>query len=149
MPLPGARMIPTGWSEHHQGVVVTSMNGRVKITDPSRTTPGVWDPVEMTYGPSTEHVVYASTPARIQQLDTDRQVDQAEQTIGIHRYLVQLPADRTDLQVGYRLEVLEVTSDQDLMPVGTVLRVADVPMGSEGFTRDVIAEHNQQPVGGA
>lgn len=145
MPFPGTRIIPAGWSEHHQGVVVTSMNARVTITDPARTVPGDWDSEAGVHGPDVPHVVYADVPARIQQLDTDAQVDQAEQAIATHRYLVQLPADRTDLQVGYLVTVDALVSDPDLTPAETVLRVTDVLLGSEGFTRDVIAEHNQQP----
>lgn len=144
-PLPGTKMIPTGWSRHHQDVVTGSMNATVTVTDPSRTTPGEWDPDTSTYGPPTTHVVRSGCPARIQQLTTDRVVDQAEQKIGIRRYLIQLPADTPTLQVGYRVVVETVESDPGLAPAGTVMTVTDVLHGSEGFTRDVIVEHNQQP----
>ena len=179
-PLPGTRMIPRGWSAHHAPVVLGAMNALAVITDPARTTPGQWDEEAGAHGAPTPYVVAggpadprpgwrAGVPLRLQQLDTDREVDQAEQTIALHRYLAQFPKDLPDIQVGYVVSFTDVINDPHLARAldtlapdtrvtgdtilavdgrpGMSMAVIDELHGSEMFTRDLILEHNQQPEG--
>lgn len=154
MPFNTTRMIPKGWSAHHQGAVETSFNARVVLTDPSRTTPGVWDPATGSYGPPTPFVVAGGpddprpdwrtgVPCRVQRQRDDRALDQADQQVTIRFYLIQLPADVPDVEVGYVATVTEAHNDDHL--VGEELHAADVMHGSERFNRDVVWSHNQQP----
>lgn len=147
MPYPGTRVISPGWSRHHQPVATGGMNATCDITDPARATPGAWDDTTGTYGPGTPFVVAAGVHCRVQALTSDQDSEQAGQDSTTRRYLVQLddPGLSTlpDIEVGYVLTVTAATNDPHL--VGLRLTVHDVQHGSERFTRDVIATHNQQP----
>lgn len=154
MPFNTTRMIPTGWSEHHQRVVETSFNAHVVITDPARTVPGIFDPATGTYGPPTPYVIaggptdtnpdwQGGVPCRIQRQKDDRAITQADQPTVIRFYLLQLPADVPDIEVGYVATVTAALNDAHL--VGEVLTATDVLHGSERFNRDVVWVHNQQP----
>lgn len=154
MPLPSTRVIPTGWSAHHQGVIPGSANARVVITDPTRSTPGGLDPTTGTQLPPTPVYIAggpedanpdwrSGVPCRIQHQRDDRSVDHAAQTITVRQYLLQLPAGVPDVEVGHYLLVAAAVNDPHL--AGESLTVYDVIHGSERFARDVVAVHNQAP----
>ena len=142
-PFDTTTIIPAGWSQHHQPVVVGAMNATVTITDPARTTPGEWNPYEQVYDPPTPHVVATDQPARIQRLLSDTQDRQAGQELTTRRYLVQLPADVPDIEVDHQVHVTACPNDPHLL--GHALTVLDVQHGSERFTRDLTCQHNQAP----
>ncbi|WP_191564921.1 DUF6093 family protein [Janibacter melonis] len=154
MPLPGTRVIHPCWSRHHQPVATGGMNARCTITDPDRSTPGEWDNEAGGYGPSTPFVVLPEHPdgkdgwpCRVQAIQSDQDTEQAGQDSTLRRYLVQLddPALTTlpDIEEGHRIEITSAVNDAHL--VGEHLTIVDVQHGSERFTRDVVAEHSQQP----
>lgn len=153
MPLAGTKVIPPAWSRHHQPTATGGMNAACVITDPARATPGEWDDDTGEYGPGTPHVVLPAPdgepgwPCRVQALTSDQDSEQAGQDSTTRDYLVQLDdpdlSGLPDLEVGYVIEVTAATNDPHL--VGLQLTVRDVQHGSERFTRDVIAAHNQQP----
>ena len=154
MPLPSTRMIPRDWSQHHRPAVETSFSATVVITDPSRTTPGEYDPTTGTYGPDTPYIVAGGpeddrtdwregVPCRIQRQKDDRAVDHAGQNVTIRLYLIQLPAALPDVEVGYVAQVLACPNDLHL--VGEELTASDVFHGSESFSRDIVWIHNQAP----
>lgn len=152
-PLPGTRVIPDGWSKHHQPTATGGMNATCTITDPTRTIPGEWNNDTGEYGPSTPYYVVAAPdgkpgwPCRIQRLLGDQDSEQAGQDSTTRRYLAQLDdPDLTglpDVEVGHVLTVTAATNDPHL--VGLAMAVVDVQHGSERFTRDLVLEHNQQP----
>lgn len=148
-PFPGSRVIPAGWSHHHQPVASGGMNASCVITDPTRGTPGQWDEETGEYGPGTPHVVLDGDPGwpcRVQRLLGDQDSEQAGQDSTTRRYLAQLDdpnlATIADVEVGHVLTVTAATNDPHL--VGLAMRVVDVQHGSERFTRDLVLEHNQQ-----
>ena len=143
MPFDTTVIIPDEWSRHHQPAATTAMRARVTITDPNRTTPGEWDPIENVYGPPVPHVVAADLPARIQRLLSDTQDRQAGQDLTTRQYLVQLPADAPDIEVDHQVLVTACPDDAHLL--GHALTVLDVQHGSERFTRDLVCQHNQAP----
>lgn len=154
MPFDTTRVIPKGWSAHHQSVVEGSFNARVRIVDPNRTTPGPWDEEALAYGPSTPHYVAGGptdthpdwqdgVPCRIQRQRDDRQVVQAGQAGAIRFYLIQLPAALPDVEVGHVATVTAAHNDPHL--VGQELVATDAMHGSERFNRDIVWVHNQQP----
>lgn len=153
MPFPGTRVIHEQWSRHHQPVASGGMNATCVITDPARSTPGGWNDETGTYDPPTPHYVVPAPagepgwPCRVQALQSDRDSEQAGQDSTTRAYLVQLDdPDLTglpDLEVGHVIEVTAAVNDPHLVDVD--LTVVDVQHGSERFTRDVVAEHNQQP----
>lgn len=149
-PFPGTRVIPVGWSRHHQPVASGGMNAACVITDPTRTVPGAWDEASGEYGPGTPHVVLDGDPGwpcRVQRLLGDQDSEQAGQDSTTRRYLVQLDdpnlATLPDVEVGHVITITAAVNDSHL--VGLHLQVVDVQHGSERFTRDLVAVHNQQP----
>lgn len=153
-PLPGHTVISRDWSRHHAPVATGGMNARCTITDPTRTTPGQWDDDTGEYGPGTPFVVLPEHPdgkdgwpCRVQAIQSDQDTEQAGQDSTLRRYLVQLddPALATlpDIEEGHVITFVEAVNDRHL--VGEHLAIVDVQHGSERFTRDVVAEHSQQP----
>lgn len=153
MPFSSTRIIPLGWSEHHQQAMPTAMNARVAITDPARSTSGVWDDETGGYGPEQPHYVaggpddartdwQAGVPCRLQPLDSDAETLQVTQQIVTRQYLCQLPADLPDVQTGHHVTIRSAVNDAHL--AGVVMVVVDEQHGSERFTRDLVLEHNQQ-----
>lgn len=154
VPFDTTRLIDPGWSQHHRPAVETAFNATVIITDPARTTPGTYDPSTGTYGPDTPYVIAggptdpheawrAGVPCRIQRLKDDRAVEHAGQDVTIRLYLLQLPADLPDVEVGHAATVVAARNDTHL--VGENLTASDVFHGSESFSRDIVWIHNQAP----
>lgn len=152
-PLPGTRVVPEGWSRHHQPVATGGMNARCHITDPDKTTPGTPDPATGTRGPGTPHHVLPTHPdgqpgwpCRVQAVQSDEDTTQTGQDSTARRYLIQLDDPNLttvpDVEVGHTVTILAAVNDPRL--VGEAMTVTDVQHGSERFTRDLIAAHNQQ-----
>ena len=152
MPFPGTKVIHEQWSRHHQPTATGGMNAACTVTDPDKTTPGEWDEDTGTYGPPTPFYVVPAPegtdgwPCRVQAVTSDQGSEQAGQDSTTRDYLVQLDdpdlSTLPDLEQGYVIEVTAAINDPHL--VGLDLTIRDVQHGSERFTRDVIAVHNQQ-----
>lgn len=147
MPFPGTRVVPEGWSRHHQPVASGGMNAACVITDPARTTPGGWNDDTGQYDSPTPFVVVAETRCRVQAIQSDQGTEQVGQDSTIREYLVQLDdtnlSTLPDIEVGHVVDITAVANDPHL--VGQLLTIRDVQHGSERFTRDLVAVHNQQP----
>lgn len=154
MPFNTTRAIPAGWSEHHQGTVESAHNAAVVITDPTRSTPGVFDATTGTYGAPTPHYVAggpadtnpawrAGVPCRIQRLREDTATMHGGQHVTTRLYLLQLPAGLPDVKVGYVATVSSCANDTNF--VGESLTASDVQHGSERFSRDIVWAHDQAP----
>lgn len=152
-PLPGTRIIPAGWSQHHARAMPTAMNARVAFTDPSRSVPGEWNPESGTYDPATLHYVAGGpddtrpewregVPVRLQPLDSLAEDLQTTQQVATRRYLLQLPFGLPDVQVDHEARITWALNDEHAG--GLVLTIVDEQHASERFTRDLVAEHNQQ-----
>lgn len=152
-PFPSSRAVPEGWSRHHAPVASGGMNAACFITDPARSTPGGWNDDTGTYDPPTPHYVVPAPegadgwPCRVQALQSEQDTEQAGQASTVRPYLVQLhDPDLTtlaDVEVGHVIEITAAVNDAHL--IGERLTVTDVQHGSERFTRDLVASHNQQP----
>ena len=151
MPFPGTRILPHGWSQHHAPAIATAANGTCVVIDPTRSTPGALDPATGARPAATPHYV-AGTPAapircRIQALASAHDTRQADQASTERAYLVQLvDADLSsvpDIEEGHIVRVVAAENDPHL--TGVDLTVRDVQHGTERFTRDLVATHNQQP----
>ncbi|WP_163540834.1 DUF6093 family protein [Occultella kanbiaonis] len=148
MPFPATRIIPTGWSAHHQPALVTSMNAYCVISDPTRTVPGAWNNETGTRGPDTPYVVYpapgsdeAAAPCRVQRLQSATDNMQAGQSVTERPYLVTIPADAPLIEQGYVVDFTAAINDPHL--AGGRVYVADVMSGSERFERDLVCTQNQ------
>lgn len=145
-PFPGTRVVPEGWSRHHQPVATGGMNATCVVTDPDQSTPGGWNDDTGTYDPPTPFIVVAETRCRIQAIQSDQDTEQAGQDSTTREYLVQLDdpdlSTLPDIEVGHVIEITTAINDAHL--VGERLTVTDVQHGSERFTRDLVASHNQQ-----
>lgn len=147
MPFPGTRIISFGWSAHHAKAIPTSMNATVRLGRP--TGPPAYDPET---GDTTQpHTEAQPTPARVQQLAGHSGQAPAEavgqRNLRGRGYLVQLPFDVLAPELGDRIRVIAAINDASL--VGQHLWVIDPQLGSERFTRDVLASDNQADVEGA
>ncbi len=146
MPFPGTRVIPVGWSRHHQPVAAGGMNAEVTIGTRGETT---HDPETDSTTTTSWSQKYAG-PARIQALTQAEVHDLAGQAVVGRPYLVQLDARRPGadkIRSGMRTHVLAAINDAQM--VGDDLWVVDVQMGSERFTRDLVCTDNQADVADA
>lgn len=145
MPFPTTRVIPTGWSAHHRPAMASTRNATCQITDPTRETPGQFDPNTGTTSAPVPFIVYPAPgmpgTCRVQEIDSATTAMQAGQEVTQRRYLVAIDADAAPVEPGWPVTVTACGNDPQL--VGQTLYVADVQLGSERFERDLICTHNQ------
>ncbi|WP_426566384.1 DUF6093 family protein [Angustibacter sp. McL0619] len=145
MPFPSTRVIPAGWSKHHQVVAAGGMNATVQLLEPSADG-GDFDP-DTGDTSDAEPTTRWTGRARIQVVTGEgRTVDQAEQMVTFRGYLVQLDESDSnspvpdDVAVGWLVKVTAALNDVRL--AGRSLIVDDVQSGSERFTRDLMCNDN-------
>ena len=142
MPFPGTRVIHPDWSKHHAPVAAGGMNATVQIFNPDAAV-STWNPVTEQQDYDRGEPIY-DNPARVQQLSTAGETNQAAQDVTAHTYLVQLLFDAPHIEQGWRVIVTEATNDSHLVAWTTTrpMHITDVQHGSERFTRDIVAEIN-------
>jgi hypothetical protein len=138
-PLPNTRVIPTGWSAHHAPVAAGGMNGLVRIYDPATATTG-WDPVNEAATLDRGTPTYDG-PARIEAMLSATDAVQADDQETTRSYLVQILFDAAQVEKDWVLIPYGCINDPQLD--GTVMTVDDAQMGTERFTRDLVASHTQ------
>lgn len=144
-PLPNARTVPTGWSQHHVRAAAGGMNATVTIGSPG---PRVYD--ALSDATTQTYTDDYTGPARIEEMNQGKAVEWVGQEVTGRTYLVQVEFRAATLKRGQRLKVLAARNDAQL--VSRVLWVVDVRLGSERFTRDLVVSDTQQgvpPAGGA
>lgn len=128
MPLPGTRVIPTGWEAAHQPTVAGTMTATCTITRRASATGAP------TFNANTGRSVYPEPttvytgPCRLQALvRRSGLVDIGAEPVAPHIYQVTIPLDATPVQVDDQVEVTDAT---DSRADGTKLTVTDVRQGS-------------------
>jgi hypothetical protein len=134
MPLPGTRVIPEGWSAYHRPSATLALTSTCRITRGNGT--GGSD-AHGTWSPAAQVQVYEG-PCRIvpANVRTEAVATQGERRITRHRYDVDVAFDCPDLETGDTIEVL--TSQDPGMP-GKRLRIVDLLVASEQWTRHMTA----------
>lgn len=142
MPFDTTRVVPAGWSQHHAAVAAGGMNATIHISDPNAQTRG-WDATTESTTITTAEPVYAG-PARIQEVMSAEEATQTGQQVTERRYLLQILFDAAPVQQGWAVRVTDCPNDTELVAWTTTrpMTVTDVQMGSERFTRDLIATIN-------
>ena len=139
MPLPGTRVVPTGWSKHHAPTAAGGMYARCRIYDPALDTRG-WNEETESVTLQRGAPVYDG-PCRIQAVQSAGQALQADEAVTHRDYLVQLVMDAPHLEDGWPVEPYDVVNDGELEQAQ--LLIVETQLGSERFTRDLICSHNQ------
>ena len=134
MPFPGSKVIPSGWSAHHQPVAEGTMTGACTIRDPKATVTGPFDPDTGTF-PKAPAPPYYTGACRAQQQRQPQEATTGGEEITTHDYLVPVPASVTGVKLGH---VVKITAAVDASLVGRVLQVTDIQRGSEIWERDLI-----------
>lgn len=142
MPFDNTRVIPADWSSHHQPVAAGGMNATVTIGNTQSDRAHDPENDDTTVDWSVDY----TGPARVQALNQAEQQDQAGQQVTGRTYLVQILADADRILPGARIHVTAAINDAQL--VGEDLWVVDFQMGSERFTRDLVASDNQSDIPG-
>jgi hypothetical protein len=134
MPLPGSRIIPNGWSEHHRPTATATLNGSCVIDRPGA--PASLDPATLQYGAAASTRIWAG-PCRVQALArAQAKAGFAELDLTTKHYQVVVEWQAV-VQVQ---DVVTVTDADDPTLVGRKMRVLDVSVGTEQWERDLIAE---------
>lgn len=135
MPLPGTKVIPDGWSEHHRPTATGGMTATCFITrtagDGTTTPGGDWEPAAAT-------TIY-SGPCRVTSPPFSREqlvpAPGAQDTL--RRYGVFVRWDAEEFAVG---DHVEITDARDDLLIGKVFRVVDISYGSEQWQRNLACE---------
>ncbi len=139
MPRPDSRVIPTGWSEHHQPTAESVMTATCRITRRTAAT-GVYDSStgRTTYTAPTE--VYEG-PCRIQRaaLTGTQAPIRGEKLTPVRPYTVSLPITAEGIQVN---DLVEILTADDPDTTGKHLTVVDVRGGSLLWQRDLICDEH-------
>ena len=138
MPLPGTRLIPTDWSQHHQPAAESTMTSTCTISRRPTGT-GTLDPNTGTVtNPAT--LVALDVPCRVQAVPArDRTQDVAGQQVTQRDYMIAIPIDTPTVRVD---DLVTVTDGHDPALTGRALRVVDVMLASEPWQRDLRCRDN-------
>lgn len=138
MPLANTRVIPEGWSAHHQPVVAGSWTADVTIRPPGNTQ-GEFNPATGTYDDPQPHPAHYTGRARVQvepMFAGDREA--GGQQVTVAGYLVVVDRDTsTGTEVGHIVKVTGVDDNGDPALVGRELTVSGVAYGSLAWERDL------------
>lgn len=134
MPLDGSRVIPVGWSKHHQPVAEGTMTGACTIRDPRATVTGAFDEDTGIYE-TTPAAPYYANKCRAQQQKQPQVATTGDQRVSTHDYLVTIPASETRVKTGH---IVTVTAAEDASLIGRPLQVTDIQRGTEIWERDLI-----------
>lgn len=136
MPLPGSKVIPDGWEEHHRQVAEGAMTAECAITRGGAAT-GTFDPVTGRTNYATPGGIY-SGPCRVQAASRFALLAQAgEKPTTTRRYLVGLPLAAPPPNIN---DMVTVTAATDTAMVGLKMLVTDVLDGSLVWERDLVCE---------
>lgn len=138
-PIPGYKVIPAKWSEHHRPTAEGGMTGTCSLFSINDgpapyPLPAGWDGLVP---------LAAGKPCRVQVLNNSKSSVSAEQPVGTRQYLVTLPINGLPpITVGEGGTVIKVTAAKDVGLIGRTLRVIDIQHGTEMFQRDLICVDN-------
>jgi hypothetical protein len=135
MPIPGSRVIPAGWAQHHRPTVESTFTAKIRLRDPAQDTEGPLDEDTGTR-PVVKAAPYYDGPCRVQQRNQPQVGATGEQRISTQDYLVPVPITVTTVAVGHVGLIYECPDDPSL--IGRPLKVTDVLRGSLAWERDLI-----------
>lgn len=131
MPLPGTRVIPIDWSEHHQPTADLTMTSQCQVTrnNGSGTTgdDGTWTPPPVV-------VIYSGICRVVREPGEELNPISGDQRLTTRRYSVQLKVDAGEILVG---DVLTITSGNDQI-LGRSFRVESARVSSEEWSRNLV-----------
>lgn len=131
MPLPGTRVIPIDWSEHHRPTAELTMTSECEITRRSGSgttgTDGTWMP------PATT-VIYSGICRVVRESSEELNPIQGERRLTTRQYDVQIKVDAGVILIG---DVLTITSG-NAQVLGKSFRVESVDVASEEWSQDLI-----------
>jgi hypothetical protein len=140
MPLPGTRVIHARWSEHHQPTAAGVLTSRCLITRADGD--GITD-ADGTWHTGARLTVYDG-PARIIRLASeDNHPVLGEQRLTTRRYGVQILIESPEILTGDSVEVYE---SNDPVMTGRKLRIEGMIVGSEVWSRDMVAIEYEEGV---
>lgn len=139
MPLPGTRIFPSGWSEHHRPSTETALTSTCRITREGSGA-GTSEP-DGSWTPPARTSIYTG-PCRVAAKGTvagsaENRVVSGERQITERDYLVQILDSAAEIQVGDIVEITENEADPAM--TGLRFRVTDIQFGSQSWLRDLIA----------
>lgn len=145
MPLPNTRVIPDGWSRHHQPTAESAMRSTVDILPPlDEAPPPSWGDESAT---TAEAPLVTDIRARIWAQSQDETPLASEQDGDQQDYLVQLPVSALpQILVGDKGHRVRITANPgDPQLEGRVMTIHRVIRGTEAFSRDlVVRDHITQ-----
>jgi hypothetical protein len=133
-PLPGHRVFPSGWAQHHRPTVNGTMTATIAWFH--RGTPEPYELPEGWTGPEPFH----TSPCRVQELNASGRAVPTDQPVFERDYLVSIPIEGApEIRAGEQDgDYGKVTDCEDPLLVGRILNVTDVQHGSLMFERDII-----------
>lgn len=135
-PLPGYKVIPRRWAEHHRPVANSTMGAPCVIKRISDGPP----PFPLPEGWSNDETIH-TTLCRVQELKNEGGGTPGEQPTTERRYLVPLPLTNGE---GVALPELRAGEQGDVIhTIGRQLRIVQIMFGSLEWERDVICVDNQ------
>lgn len=143
MPLPGSRVIPEGWAEHHRSTTDDTLDTPCSIRQPGGT-PGDFNPTTGEYDGGTAHAPHYVGFCTVEDLPAaERERIAADERIPTVDYMVTLAVtDAPDTKVGHIIAVGTPPNGGPAL-AGTELKVESIEKGSREFTRVFLVSENQ------
>lgn len=142
MPVPGSRVIPTGWEQHHRPVAEGTFTAICRI-DKAGAGQGTWNPTTSTYDPPARILLHDNEPCRVQELKQPTVSEVGHQQVTAQHYQVSVRSAITDVEPDHHVTViggLDPTLDPSL--IGRPLVITTVQRGSVIWERDLLAIDN-------
>lgn len=135
-PLPGYKIIPPRWAEHHRPVANATMTAPCVIKRISDGPP----PYPLPEGWTSERPIHESV-CRVQELKREGGGTPGEQPTAERQYLIPVPLTNAD---GVALPELRSGERGDIVhAIGRQFRIVQVMFGSQEWERDLICVDNQ------
>jgi hypothetical protein len=133
-PIPGYKVVPDGWAEHHRPTAKSTMASpavfkRVSEGPAPYPVPEGWDGSTVIWGGGDPPLL-----VRVQQLNREGLTSTAEQPTAVHQYLVTAPVEGPAIRSGEQGDVIHVEGRQ--------LRVINESFGTYLWERDFTCVDN-------
>jgi hypothetical protein len=136
MPLPGTRIFPPGWAEHHRPAAESAMTDTAELRRPAP--PTGFDELAGESDYPTPALL-ATVPVRVQREPRRAGGEEVgDRPVELQLYQVSIPASAPELRANDQVVITVANSDASL--AGVILRIREVRLASQLWERDLLCE---------
>lgn len=136
-PLPGWKVVPAKFSQHHRPTAVATMPGKCEVLSSAGT-----PPFPLPVGWVGFTTVVPEKACRVEPLNREGGGTPTEQPTRVREVRVVVPVDATTYRAGEGGHFIRLTACDDPQLIGRILRVMNVEYGTLVFERTLVCLDN-------